>query len=54
VKRPARAGRAYCNLLASVAALHTLQLSGEGAWLYPPSLGTLPAWLPFQAVRTSI
>ena len=39
--------------LASVAALHTLQLSGAGHGWYLPSLGTLPAWLPFQAVRTS-
>ena len=39
--------------LASVAALHLLQLSGTGSGWYLPSLGTLTAWLPFHAVRTS-
>jgi SulP family sulfate permease len=38
--------------LASVAILHVLQLSGDGHGWYLPSLGALPAWLPFHALQT--
>src|SRR5262249_39268255 len=39
--------------LASVAALGALQLSGADHGWYLRSLGTLPAWLPFQAIHSS-
>ena len=39
--------------LASVAALRTLGLSGAEHGWYFRSLGALPAWLPFEAVRAS-